>query len=191
VDHFLDVIVIPPAALVTSVKQGTTFGLISATLATPPVLLTPQIVDVEDDDDDFEVVADDFVSGPGNHPLDLATDGVTSTYVSGDDDVKVFSITLQPQNPITGTGTDTIAVHASLGTLAVGAGNAVRVYAVVAGAPRLVATVTFAGTVTIRGVALHTTDKGSFVLAAGGTSGLRIVQWSQSGTGSSSTVGGP
>jgi hypothetical protein len=63
----------------------------------------------------------------------------------------------------------------------VGAGNAVRVYVVAAGAPRLTATVTFSSTVTIRGVVLHATDRGSFVLACGGTGGLRVVQWSQTG----------
>ncbi|MHC4550822.1 MAG: hypothetical protein ACYTEZ_18845 [Planctomycetota bacterium] len=179
VDNFLDVRVLPPLSIVTSVKRGTTYGLLSLALANPPVPALPQIIDVADADDNFDNVAADFISGPGNHPLDLASDGITNIYVSGDNDVKVLAVTLTVQNPIAGTGSDTIAVDASTGLVAVGAGDAVRVYSYLAGRAQQTAAVSFPGTFTIRGVALLTTDQGSFVICCAGSGGMRVVQLTQ------------
>jgi len=181
VDRFLDAFLRFPNIYV-SVQSGTTFGILALNVALSPApgvtVATPEVIAIPGD---FPLIAGDSISGPGNFPLDLDVD-TSSLFIGSDDEVQIFNVTNPvlpaPLNIAQNTGVDTIAVEASGGFFAVGAGDRVRVYSTLTGQPLQTASVTFTGTFAIRGVALHSSTAGRFVLCCGGTRGLRIVQWS-------------
>ena len=156
---------------------GGTFGYI---VLNPLAATNPTFTAV---DGVFTGLLDQFVTGPGNYPLDLAVDTL-SLYVSGEDELQVFNLTnpLVPTGPVARvgpTGLDTISVAAQNGTFVVGADDFLRIGANVLGQARITGSVTFQTTFTIRGMALHSTDRGSFALCCAGTGGLRVVQLTQ------------
>ncbi len=181
VDRFLDAFLRFPNIYV-SVQSGTTFGILALNVTLSPApavtVATPEVIAIPGD---FPLVASDSISGPANFPLDLDVD-TSNLFIGGDDEVQIFNVTNPvlpaPLNIAQNTGVDTIAVEASGGFFAVGAGDRVRVYSTLTGQPLQTASVTFTGTFAIRGVALHSSSAGRFVLCCGGTRGLRIVQWS-------------
>ena len=130
--------------------------------------------------DRFGTIINDRIAGPGNHPLDLSLD-MTTLYVAGDNEVAAFNITNpaspQAETPIGATGTETIAVHANSGAVAVGAKDAVRIYSAVGGSRTLVSETFYEGTFTIRSVELLFSGSSSYVLACAGTRGLRVLEW--------------
>lgn len=181
VDRFLDIRVAAPVAY-ASVESGTTLGIIALQvnlLPSPSLMVTtPSVIEVEGR---FDLVAGRQVSGPGNFPLDLGL-STAGLFVTGENEVVVFSVT-NPAQPVEtsiveNTGQDTIAVDAGTGFFALGAGDRVRVYTTLTGQAVRAAEVTFGATFVIRGVALHSSSAGRFVLACGGNRGLRVVQWS-------------
>ncbi len=189
VDNFVDVL-FTLNGVFASVKSDATFGVISLALtgSAPPALtaITPGAVDVEDParggNFDSLINSPTTVPGPGNYPMDLTLD-VFSLLVTGDDQIRIFNVTnpalTTPPSVLDGTGDGTISVDGSGGFFAVGARDVVRVYTSLGGAPQLVAQVLFTtANLRIRGVALTSSAAGRFVLACGGTRGLRIIQWS-------------
>ncbi len=181
VDRFLDAFLRFPNIYV-SVQSGATFGILALNITVTPApgvtVATPQVIAIPGD---FPLVAADSISGPGNFPLDLDVD-TSSLFIGGVNEVQILNVTNPvlpaPLNIAQNTGVDTIAVEASGGFFAVGAGDRVRVYSTLTGQPLQTASVTFTGTFTIRGVALHSSSAGRFVLCCAGTRGLRVVQWS-------------
>ncbi|MFQ5843495.1 MAG: hypothetical protein ACE5JG_00740, partial [Planctomycetota bacterium] len=177
VDHWLDVAVTGTNGY-ASVDSGGSFGVLALTLLPAPALAAGNLLPVTGA---FGTLGGDPIAGPGNFALDLAVDGNT-LLVSGDDEVVSFDISSPaapvPGVPATATGLDTIAVAAQGGDLAVGAGDAVRIYQRPFGPPTLTAEFGFTSPITIRGVALRPAPGGNFVLCCGGTRGLRVVQWS-------------
>jgi len=189
VDNFVDVL-FTLNGVFASVKSDTIFGIISLTLtgAIPPALtaVTPGAIDVEDParGGNFDILINSptTVTGPGNYPMDLTLD-VFSLLVTGDNQIRIFNVTnpalTTAPSVLDGTGDGTVSVDGSGGFFAVGARDAVRVYTSLGGAPQIVAQVPFTtANLIIRGVALTSAAAGRFVLACGGTRGLRIIQWS-------------
>ncbi|MHC5041866.1 MAG: hypothetical protein ACYTGI_05805 [Planctomycetota bacterium] len=152
------------------------FGLFVLAHPALPIPTTPTFSRIEGN---FQTVVDSFVTGPGTYPLDLASNGL-SLYVSGVDEVLVYGITnpLGPAllNAVQMTGPDTISVAADGVTFTVGADDSLAIGSNVVGQAILTGSVSFPGTFTIRGVAMSTTDAGSFAFCCAGTSGMRVVQ---------------
>ncbi len=103
--------------------------------------------------------------------------------VTGDNQIRIFDVTnpalTTPPSVLDGTNDGTISMNGSGGFFAVGARDTVRVYTSLGGAPQVVAQIPFTtANLIIRGVALTSSAAGRFVLACGGTRGLRIIQWS-------------
>ena len=164
-----------------SVRAGTEYGVVVGGVATadPPVVtLTSEVTPVEGAR--FATIINDRITGPGNHPLALSLD-MTTLYVSGDNEVVAFNITNpaspQAETSIGATGTETIAVHANSGAVAVGAKDAVRIYTAISGSRTLVSETFYEGTFTIRSVELVFAGSSSYVLACAGTRGLRVLEW--------------
>jgi hypothetical protein len=184
VNEFLDVLYQSQGGaglFYASVRSGTEYGIVGGGVATadPPVVtLTSEVTPVEGER--FETIINDRITGPGNHPLDLSLD-MTTLYAAGDNQVVAFNITNpaspQAETSIEATGTETIAVHANSGAVAVGAKDAVRVYSAVGGTRTLVSETFYEGTFTIRSVELVFAGSSSYVLACAGTRGLRILEW--------------
>jgi len=131
----------------------------------------------------LQSVVDNFVTGPGTYPLDLASNGL-NLYVSGVDEILVYSIT-NPLGPallsnIKQTGPETISVAAEGVTFTAGADDALVIGSNVLGQTVVTGEVSFPTTYTIRGVAMRTTDAGSFAFCCAGTSGMRVVQLTES-----------
>jgi hypothetical protein len=173
IDQFLDV----------RVKGFNVYGIVAAGLSgNPPTtaVTTQDIVEVPSTG--LDALAGSSVSGPGNYPLDLAVEEST-LFVTGDDAVEIFSIT-NPATPsigapVTGTGSDTIAVASSSSFFAVGAGDGVSVYSTLVSPPVRAAQVELTASLTvIRGVAMLSSASGRFVVCCAGERGLRFVQWS-------------
>jgi len=181
-----------PAAITDVLVNGTTavyatgtnatgsFGLFVMAHPALPIPSTPAFRTIEGN---FQTVIDNFVTGPGTYPLDLASNGL-NLYVSGVDEVLVYSIT-NPLGPslvstVRQTGPDTISVAAEGVTFTVGADDALAIGSNVIGQTSLIGEVSFPGTFTIRGVAMSTTDAGSFAFCCAGTSGMRVVQLTES-----------
>ena len=188
-DNFVDVL-FTLNGVFTSVKSDAVFGVIAMTLtgAMPPTVtpVTPAAIDIEDPatGGNFDIVINGpaTVTGPGNYPMDLTLD-VFSLLVTGDNQIRIFDVTnpalTTPPSVLDGTGDGTISVNGSGGFFAVGARDTVRVYTSLGGAPQVVAQIPFTtANLIIRGVALTSSAAGRFVLACGGTRGLRIIQWS-------------
>lgn len=180
-----------PAAITDVIVNGTTaiyatgtntagdFGLFVLPHPTLPIPSTPAFRQIEGT---FQPVIDDFVTGPGTYPLDLASNAL-SLYLGGVDQVLVYGIT-NPLGPallstIRNTGPTTIAVAAEGVTFTVGADDHLAIGTDVVGQATLTGEVSFPGTFTIRGVAMSTTDAGSFAFCCAGTGGLRVVQLTQ------------
>ncbi len=127
----------------------------------------------------IQSVADTSIADPGNYPLDLAIDTL-NFYVTGNNEILVYNAT-NPFLPtllstVPNTGSRTIAVAGGAGTFAVGAGDAVRAGANLLGQAGVSGSLSFPGTYTIRGVALRSTNQGSFILVCAGSGGLRVVE---------------
>ncbi|MHC4818953.1 MAG: hypothetical protein ACYTF8_12955 [Planctomycetota bacterium] len=176
-----DVLVNGTTAVYATGTNGTgNFGLFVLAHPALPIPSTPTFGAV---DGNFQTVVDNFVTGPGTYPLDLASNGL-NLYVSGVDEVLVYGIT-NPLGPallstVRMTGPETIAVAAEGVTFTVGADNALAIGSNVVGQASLVGEVSFPGTFTVRGVAMSTTDAGSFAFCCAGTSGMRVVQLTES-----------
>ncbi|MHC4164144.1 MAG: hypothetical protein ACYSUM_18625 [Planctomycetota bacterium] len=168
------------AVYATGTNATGNFGLFVLPHPALPIPSTPAFRTVEGN---FQTVVDNFVTGPGTYPLDLASNGL-SLYLSGVDEVLVYGIT-NPLGPallstVRMTGPNTISVAAEGVTFTVGADNALAIGSNVVGQAALTGEVSFPGTFTIRGVAMSTTDAGSFALCCAGTSGMRVVQLTES-----------
>ncbi|MHC4225288.1 MAG: hypothetical protein ACYSUN_14965 [Planctomycetota bacterium] len=182
IDQFLDVRV-KGFTLYASVRTGDTWGIVAAGLTGNPPTAAATTQDIlEVPSTGLSVLADSSVAGPGNYPLDLAVEEST-LFVTGDDAVEIFNIT-NPATPsigapVTGTGSDTIAVAASSSFFAVGAGDNVSVYSTLVSPPVRAARVELTASLTvIRGVAMLSSASGRFVVCCAGERGLRFVQWS-------------
>ena len=164
-----------------SVRSGTDYGIVvgGVAVADPPLTtLTSPVSPIQQER--FATIINDRISGPGNYPLDLAFD-LQSLYVAGDNEVVAFNVTNptspQTESTITATGTETIALSANSGAVAVGAKDAVRIYSALGGTRTLVSETFYEGTFTIRGVELVFSSTKSYVLACAGTRGLRVLEW--------------
>lgn len=168
------------ALYATGTNTAGDFGLFVLPHPALPIPSTPTFRAIEGN---FRTVVDAFVSGPGTYPLDLASNGL-SLYVGGVDEVLVYGITnpLGPAllNGVQQTGPDTISVAAEGVTFTAGADNVLAIGSNVVGQAVKTGEVSFPGTFTIRGVAMSTTDAGSFAFCCAGTSGMRVVQLTES-----------
>jgi len=167
-----------------SVRSGQKFGIVAATfsLGDPPSLTitTPDVIEIEGD---FSLLLSDRFVGPGNFPPALAMDQL-NLYATGDDEVHVFSLATpgQPASPsiVQGTGIQTIAVAATTGQFAVGAGTSVRIFTTT-GASQQIARLDLSGTFTARGVAFVSADSQTYLLVCSGTRGVRVLRFGISG----------
>jgi len=164
---------------------GGAYGIVALAHPALPIPTTPEIetIDVEDFDDidDFNESVRD-IAGPGNFPLDIALDTLTLLLTS-DEKVLIYNVS-NPFSPsllttIENTGFDTIAVDSDGGVTVIGAGDTLLIASTALGQARVTGQVDFAGSIVIRGVALFSTDDGTFALCCGGQTGLRVVQLSQ------------
>jgi hypothetical protein len=157
-------------------RTDSKFGL--AVLGHPALgtVPTPVFIEVQSE---VQRIADDFVAGPGNYPLDLTLDTLT-LYVTGNNEIFVYNASpLVPPTlatTVANSGSKTIATASGGGVFVVGAGDAVRAGTSVLGAAAITGSLTFPGTFTIRGVAVRSTDAGTFALVCAGNGGLRVVQ---------------
>lgn len=180
VAELVDVIVNSTFAIYAS-GTGTLgrFGIVTLGHPLNPIPVTPTFEEI---DGEFDLVLDEFVTGPGNFPLDLALDSLT-LYVTGEDSLQLFNVT-NPIGPtllttVENTGIETISVAASGTTVVLGANDALLILTSTLGQAQVTGQVTFGSTFTIRGVALHTTDQGTFCICAAGEVGVRVVQLAQ------------
>ena len=164
------------ALYATGTNTAGDFGLFVMPHPALPIPSTPAFQLVQGN---FQSVVDNHVTGPGTYPLDLASNGL-NLYLSGVDEILVYSIT-NPLGPallsnIKQTGPNTITVAAEGVTFTAGADDALVIGSNVLGQTVVTGEVSFPTTFTIRGVAMRTTDVGSFAFCCAGTSGMRVVQ---------------
>ena len=151
-------------------------------LGDPPslTLTTPEVIDLEGD---YSLLLSQRFVGPGTFPPALAIDQL-NLYATGDDEVHVFSIAVpgQPSSPriVRGTGIQTVAVTATTGQFAVGAGTTVRVFTTT-GSSQEIARLDLTGTLSARGVAFVSAQGKSYLLICSETRGVRVLQFALSG----------
>jgi hypothetical protein len=165
------------------------YGIVARGHPALPLPSTPEFFAIAPSDPAESTSIDNFnlssrtIAGRGNFPVDLAIDGLT-LLATGNAKVFVYNIT-NPFAPslistIGNTGSETIAVAGEGGVVAIGAGTAVVLGQNALGQARTTGRVDFTGgTFAVRGVAILSTDDGTFALCCAGDQGLRVVQVSQ------------